>query len=299
MNAIFTKRHYSRAFFAIFGLVLLILFLTRAFIIPAFEPALKPSAAMLAAKVCEDVFASIVVTLGIGWLIFWLTPAVMWKTEMQVIEPKEIGPLLKDSMRKTEFWWYRGACGRFLRATTLPRVSEAARHAGLSKEINVSLLNPANERLCEEYATYRSSLRSADKGRQWTKERVKIEACATIVAVLRTKHTEPLLRIRLHVVDQFSAFRVDMSSSHAVITKEDETAPAMRCDSGTYFYLSYRDDMVLLQRQSREITPAITCPVETEGVRAFLASVFPQTSFTADEVGQIVDAALRPESPYS
>ncbi|GGX80621.1 hypothetical protein GCM10011290_05430 [Vogesella alkaliphila] len=80
------------------------------------------------------------------------------------------------------------------------------------------------------------------------------EIVATAVAALKFQFSEPLLRIRVFFVDHFSAFRLDISDQCVIVTKEDKEASALRADAGTYFYDSYKDDVRLTERQSKEMT---------------------------------------------
>jgi hypothetical protein len=191
---------------------------------------------------------------SLGAFLFWLTPSIIKRSAIAVVEPKQINPLLKVAATGTRAWVYKGACGRYTRATTIPKLAEAARLEGIGRDITICLLNPKNEAVCTAYATYRRSLKSGSAGTPWTCQVVQEEIIATAVTALKYQFSEPLLRIRVFFVDHFSAFRLDISDHFVVLTKEDKEASALRADAGTYFYDSYKDDVRLTERQSTEMT---------------------------------------------
>ncbi|TEU30273.1 hypothetical protein [Alkanindiges illinoisensis] len=252
MNEILSKEHYRRTFFIIVGLLLILVILVRCFVTPYFG-ADALNFIQFTVKFLDSFVVSLIITVFIGGFVFWLTPSIVKRSAIEVIEPKRINPTLKSSVSNTRFWIYKGTCGRYTRATTIPKLAEAARIAGLGRDITICLLNPKNEKLCAEYATYRRSLKSAHANDPWTEKSVQEEILATAVTALKYQYSEPLLRIRVFFVDHFSAFRLDITEDFVVITKEDKEASALRADSGTYFYDSYKDDVRLTERQSKEM----------------------------------------------
>jgi hypothetical protein len=83
---------------------------------------------------------------------------------------------------------------------------------------------------------------------------VRAELLATIVAAYAWRSKEPLLELTVALHRNISLFRVDMSSSLLLITKEDSREPALRCDAGTFFYNAYRQDL-RMSRDQADILP--------------------------------------------
>jgi len=254
MDEIFSKPHYRRTFFGIVALVLMLALVTRFFVLPYFVPAQALTLAALIGSLLDNLVISLFLAVLLGGFIFWITPKIVKRSAMEVLAPKQINPLLKGAATATRAWIYKGACGRYTRATTIPKLAEAARTEGIGRDITVCLLNPKNEALCAAYATYRRSLKSASSGVAWNRQAVQEEILATAVTALRFQFSEPLLRIRVFFTDHFSAFRLDISDQYVIVTKEDKEASALRADAGTYFYDSYKDDVRLTERQSKEMT---------------------------------------------
>jgi len=253
MDVILSKKHYRRSFFLVVALILALSFLTRFIAIPFFEPTEKVNLIQFYVTILDTLSTSLIITVFIGAFIFWLTPEIVKKSVMEVIEPKEINPLFKKAATETKTWINKGACGRYTRAVTLPSLAQSARHEGIGRDIRIILLDPAEMDTCEEYANYRRSLKSADTRGPWTKEKVQEEIIATILTALQLKSNEPLLTIVIHLTSNFSAFRLDISDSYVIVTKEDKEAAGLRADSGTYFYNSYKDETRLIERQSKKV----------------------------------------------
>lgn len=253
MDAILSKKHYRKSFFIIVALILALDFLTRFIVIPFFEPTAKVDFIQFFVTILDTLSVSLIITVFIGAFIFWLTPDIVKKSAMEVIEPKEINPLFKKAATETKTWINKGACGRYTRAVTIPSLAQSAKHEGIGRDIRIILLDPAEIGTCDEYANYRRSLKSADTRGPWTKEKVQEEVIATVLTALQFKYKEPLLTINIHLASTFSTFRLDISDAYVIVTKEDKEVAGLRADSGTYFYNSYKDETRLIERQSKKV----------------------------------------------
>ncbi|MBV1883884.1 MAG: hypothetical protein KUG82_19750 [Pseudomonadales bacterium] len=305
MDSILNKRHYRNAFYLLVALILMSALTLRFLVLPQFDTTLEASIPKFSASLLDGLVISLIVTIFIGSFVFWLTPKIFKKSVMDVIEPREIGPLLKKAVADTRSWTYKGACGRYTRATTLPSLASAAKHEGLGRDIRITILNPNNDQLCAEYATYRRSLKSANNSKLWTESKVKEEVLATIVSALRYKHEEPLLRIELYLIDHFSAFRFDISDQYVIVTKEDKEAAGLRADAGTYFYDSYKDDVRLSERQSIKVESQNKIPIGALLTKDSLHLLIREVDLVSEErltslnLESIVTAINSPEDPYS
>lgn len=254
MKELLEKKSYRTPFILIIILITMLVLFLKIYVLPDFDPSIKFNKLLLIGTFLDSLVISLITTVMIGMFIFWLEPEVMRLSKIDVIEPKEINPLLKSALTTTRFWIYKGSCGRYTRATTLPRLAESARIKGIGRDISLYILNPNNTLLCEEYSTYRRSLKSCKNQTEWSPEAVQEELISTAVVALKYIYTEPLLNINLYFVESFSTFRFDISEQYVVITKEDNEASALKADAGTYFYDSYKDDIRIIQRQSLQMT---------------------------------------------
>ena len=152
MDEIFSKQHYRRTFFGIVALLLLLALVTRFFVIPYFEPTQVLTSSALLGSLLDNFVVSLFLAVFLGGFVFWLTPAIVKRSAIEVIAPRQINPLLKSAASATRNWVYKGACGRYTRATTLPKLAEAARIEGIGRDITICILNPKNDDLCAAYA---------------------------------------------------------------------------------------------------------------------------------------------------
>jgi hypothetical protein len=304
MHEILSKKHYRRVFFVLVLLILFFALTVRFFTLPGFDAHLATSPAELIAAILDHLVVALFVTVVIGCFVFWITPDIVRRSNIDVVDPKQINSLLKDATRTSKIWIYKGACGRFTRATTFPKLAEAARQEGIGRDISVYILNPKNEALCAEYATYRRSLKSGNTGTPWTSLHVQEEIIATAVSAMKFQYSEPLLRIKVFFVDHFSAFRFDISDQYVVVTKEEKEASALKADSGTFFYDSYRDDVRLVERQCFPLnsTGKIGMPatLTEDAVRDAIrvAGIVDEQTINSLNLGKITAAINNPVDPY-
>lgn len=304
MEEILSKHHYRKTFFTIVLLILALSLVLRFYTLPFYNPSLKYSYTAFFALIIDNLVVSLFISVFIGAFIFWITPKIVKRSEMEVVDPNQINPLLKLAANSTKFWIYKGACGRYTRATTLPMLAEAARLEGIGRDITIYLLNPRNEELCEEYATYRQSLKSGNKKGAWTQQIVQEEILATAIYALTYHISQPLLKVRVFFLNNFSVFRLDVSDKYVVITKEDKDASALRADVGTYFYDSYKDDIRLIERQATEFLFPRKVDIAMLSQEAYLRKVlrttnlFDETKLDVTQVKKIIERVNKPADPY-
>jgi hypothetical protein len=283
-------------------LAIALAFLVRYVCLPLLDPTLTLKGAQLAASLVEKVFTSFLVTVLIGCLIFWLEPKIARQATITVVNPKDISGLLATALEDSKEWWFRGGTGRYLRAVTLPTLAERSRNSSSGKRLHVQLLDPANRSICERYANYRRGLRSsAHEAQQWTLERVRAEICGTLLAVFIKVSEYPLLRVEVTLTPTFSSFRIDLSAKYAIITKEDQRAPGVRCDQGSYFYDAYKDDMELTAQMGRSVSiPTVPIDLSLPSVRQAFADLGLEIDDLGDEfLLTSIERAKSPANPYA
>lgn len=304
MQNILEKDHNRKNFYLVVLSILIIASIIRFFVLPYFEDSLKVSWLQFFALLLDSLVISLFITVLIGSFIFWFTPSIMKISVMDVLEPKEIGPLLKKANSDSKLWIYKGSCGRYMRAVTLPEMAEAARKEGLGRDITILLINPENKKLCEEYANYRRSLKSS-KINEWTIQKVQQEVISTIISALKYSYEEPQLKIDIYLVNHFSAFRLDISDHYVIVTKEDKEATGLRADSGTYFYNSYKDDVRLTERQSKRVNFSSKVPsgsnLTGDKVKKLIvdAEILSESNLSNIDISQIVKNVNNPVDPYA
>lgn len=304
------RPYIKRYFYTIVLLIAVLITVVRYAVIPYYCNAdclQTNSAYTVIQKILDDFLSSLVVTIGVGSLLLWLAEPSDRLVGAQPIEPKMIKIYLEQAMRDTEYWYFRGGTGTYLKAVTLPNLARFARQRGTRCKVTIDILDPTNIELCELYSRYRNSMASAlNMGNDpWTSSRVRTELYATILLVCMLKADEPLLNISIGLSQEMSIFRYDISSMYAIITNEDPQAPAFKIDKGTYFYNSYSEDTILHLEQAKKINldkvkglPRNT--VELEAVESLFQSIGVLTpDLTQEGLQQIMERALAPKNPYA
>lgn len=110
-------------------------------------------------------------------------------------------------------------------------------------------------------------------------------------------------RVEIGLRNTFSTFRYDFSSTHAILTKEDPQAPALRCAAPGYYYAAYRGEIIFTFSQSKQI-PGTNGLLSNQDVdigiaKKALEAIFIGQSLINDKViEKAVVLANNAENPY-
>lgn len=301
MEQILLSKYARKAFFFISGILFLLLLLIRILFIPKISTYLNKEYIIIINTILDAFLSTGVSTVFIASLAFWLTPRVMKKSQMDIIEPKEIKDYLEKA-RDTDEYWFAGGTGRFTRSKTIPKLANDARFSNFSKKIVLILINPNNENVCTNYVKYRNRIRSGIKT-NWDTKKLKKELFATIVSAYSWKREQPLLDLTIGLIDHYSMFRIDLSTKLVVITKEDTSEPALMCEKDTFFFKSYLEDLRLSLNQSQilnEKEEGISFnELDGEKIRDFITSLGLETSILEDDdFKEIAEIVKKGENPY-
>jgi hypothetical protein len=219
-------------------------------------------------------------------------------------------PAFAQAREKTTRWTFRGGTGTYTRAMTLPVCVANARDSIPRRGLDVRLmiLDPLDERLCEMYAEYRTSIPSRvdGTGESWTADRTRKESFATVLAAGWHKRSYSLLNISVYLVSTMSTFRYDLSDSRIIITQDHPEFPAMVISRDNPHYHAYVTEINKSQQQARPVTiegphAQLIEPLTEDKVRQFFADVgvpLPD-SFTEGDVRQIIEKAIQAKNPYA
>lgn len=227
---------------------------------------------------------------------------------VKVLHGAEVGEALDEARRNTDRWAFKGGTGTFLRAVTLRECVQAARRKKHTMHMQIEIIDPANERLCEGYAQFRRSLSDQPDatGEIWTVDRTRKEAYATVLAACWYWQRFSFLTIEVGLSSVMSTFRWDMTPQRLIITQEDPQFPAMMLQPGRYYYEIYSRELMASLRQSRQLalsqlsrTTLSDEPTVDEARKLFaeLDLALPR-SFTDRDVADIIGKALQAKNPY-
>ena len=256
----------------------------------------------LASQIIDNVSTTIVVTILITAFLWWLTPPRARQAGVSLIEPRELAGYFNDGLATSNTWCFFGGCGRYFRSAVLNIMTQRARAESTSKSVIAIILNPENETLCERHARYRAGTRRGHTVGHWTSARVRQELIATIVTAKAMSFNQGLLDVEILVADHFSSFRVDISKSFAIQTREDPTAPALRSEEGSYYYNAQVNEFRLLREQASVVEGGeLECAnVRTvESLRKALTEMkLTSCQLSARELAEVVGIVQNPENPY-
>jgi hypothetical protein len=227
---------------------------------------------------------------------------------VQVLPGAEITQAHAWARIGTDRWVFKGATGQYLRAVTLPDCVQAARAGNRTIKVQFEIIDPTNRELCARYALFRDSLEPGPdrSGEVWTVDRTRKEAFATILAACWYRQNYTFLDIAGGLSQVVTTFRIDMSSSHLIITQEPGDSPALVVEAGKPHYSAYEKDLQSSFTQARfvELSRARDAslsaePTVEEAWRLFkaLGLALPVT-FTEQDVTHIIVKALRAPDPY-
>lgn len=247
-------RGRTRSIF-VWSIVVIVAFLLtiRYFVLPHYEPTLAQGGFPLAAKLLEDISATIIVTVLVAVFLWWITPSRVRNSGIEIVEPRELPRHFNEALVNSKDWRFVGGCGRYFRSAVLQEMTKRARQESTSKSVSAVILNPANDLLCERHARYRAGTKRGQKEGNWTKVRVKQELLATIVIAKAVAKRQGLIDVSIFLSDHHSSFRVDISTVCAIQTREDSTAPALRSDSGSYYFAALNDEYRIANEQAKRV----------------------------------------------
>jgi hypothetical protein len=223
---------------------------------------------------------------------------------VRVLNGPEVAQALADARRMTDRWVFRGGTGTYIRAMTLPECVAGARRDRRTLQIQLEIIDPTDERVCQSYVSFRHSL--SDDPSEWTVERAQRESYATIVACCWHRQRYQLLEVKIGLSQVMPTLRWDLSVDCLIITQESPRKPALLVghDKLLYTYMqteltkSFEQATLVPMDQARNALLSDS-PMVDEVRRLFRAINMPlPSSFTDQDVRDIIDRALNAENPY-
>ncbi|AYF77196.1 hypothetical protein D7D52_29020 [Nocardia yunnanensis] len=220
----------------------------------------------------------------------------------------EIDQAHARARRTTDRWIHRGGTGTFLRVTTLPYFLERARAEHQLLTVQVEILDPGNEQLCQAEALYRNSLqpRGDANGRPWTADRIRKQSYATVLACAWYRQQSEFLTVDLALSSALTTYRWDMSDDVVIMNQRGANTPALLFEHGKTQYSDLARELAVSFKQGRPIAlgrdtelrpPSEPTIVQTRRVLDQVGLPLPSV-YTDDDVVEIVEYALRPVNTF-
>lgn len=204
-------------------------------------------------SVLNGLIATIIVTTFVALAVRYMSPPREVSDATSYIHSHDISMYLEDAARSTKEWTYYGHTGRYVRSAIFPILLGKAQ-GGRAIDVCMLILDPRDDRLCEYYARYRKTARTAKTGPQWTKDTVKSELLATVLAAMELRALGSI-NVEIGFIKHVSLFRIDLSTDRLLITQEDSLEPALGYESGPGFYEYYRRDIMMAREQASRLKP--------------------------------------------
>ncbi|MET7486272.1 hypothetical protein [Streptomyces sp. NPDC005538] len=219
---------------------------------------------------------------------------------VRTLSGAEVALAHEQARRTTARWVFKGGTGTYLRAVTLPECVLEAQRQRRALSMKIDIINPADDRVCAAYARFRSTFGVAE----WTVERTRKEAYATVVAAVWHRQRLDTLEIDVHLSSVAPALRFDLSDTALIITQDDPTRVSLYVERDRPLYAYYVTELHQSREQAvkldlRDAVPLADDPTVDEVGRLLDGLGLPLPSaFTDRDVGDIIDKALHAENPY-
>jgi hypothetical protein len=223
---------------------------------------------------------------------------------VRTLSGAEVALAHERARRTTTRWVFKGGTGTYLRAVTLPECVLEAQRQRRSLTMKIDIINPADEQVCAAYARFRSTFGPGPDDAQWTVERTRKEAYATVVAASWHRQRLDTLEVDVHLSSVAPALRFDLSDSCLIITQDDPSRVSLCVERDRPLYDYYVTELHQSREQAvkldlREAVRLADEPTVDEVRRLLDRLGLPlPPSFTDRDVGDIIDKALRAENPY-
>ncbi|MBB4821848.1 hypothetical protein HNP29_005261 [Pseudomonas alcaligenes] len=191
--------------------------------------------------------ASALITALFGMLM--IIPFIPTKEKGEIIEipaqkiTAEFERLLDSATR----WKYQGNFGRYLRGKVLPTLASKT-----NVQVQVCLIDPANQDLCTRHAEYRGNINAIDKGRRYDSAAVSLEVMVTIVVAAWYARNKSM-DISIYLSGKFDPIRIDGSDEAIILTVEDRRSPALMVTQNHFTASHFNLQMQTARDQARKI----------------------------------------------
>jgi hypothetical protein len=284
-------------------LLFLLILLLRVFLFSEVDANGNPDKTALIRSFFDSLMATILVTASVSITLLWLKHPYKENLIETLIQPFQIDDALRKGLQNSTEWYYCGHTGRYIRSQILPALSRDSLARNENKHVKVIILNPCNINVCDFYAIYRNHSRSNNKKSQWSKKRVQSELLATILCLIELQQSNSMIEVQAGLIETVSLFRIDFSSTMALVTQEDNQEPAIMYSNESHFYRCYRREIELVWKQCNQLDYSnFSCVLDysdLDSIKTCLKEVgISVNSFSDDILNQAVIQAQKKASPY-
>ncbi len=203
--------------------------------------------------ILDNLIATSIVMVFIHFVINFIKLPEMLQIQESKVMPKNIRAELQKAARNTDEWTYVGNTANYVRNKIYPILAEQATNNDKNIKIKIIILDPNNQKLCEDYAKYRKNNRSNKVSNiDWNYQYVQAQLIATLIKTIHLHKKGGLVTCELAFSNHFSQFRYDFSHDDLIITFENPQEPALHYSRGSVFFDKYQRECTLKWQQSIE-----------------------------------------------
>jgi hypothetical protein len=237
----------------------------------------------------------------IAILLMWLMPAEDRVPEMNVIEQRDIEPLIQAECATAREWLVRARTASYFKSRTLPWLAASASSRNTSITVRMQIMDPTDENLQAAYMRYLNTRDGIAK--KWNSARVRNEIFATILSAYAWREVCPRLELEIGLSASFWILSIDISQRCALVTGQYRGHPAVKYQEGTAFYNTYRDEFESGMMSCRILDPAVRSPrpdeLDVPSIKSMLDNLQLDRSRITDEDYRSIDQYIRrPEHRY-
>ncbi|GAB2526575.1 hypothetical protein [Nocardia heshunensis] len=237
-----------------------------------------------------------------------VTRLVQETAAVRLLYGAEVDQAQARARRTSNRWISKGGTGTSLRVTTLKFFLDRARAEHQLMNLQVEILDPGNEQLCQAEALYRNSLQPGGdaNGRPWTADRIRKQSYGSVLACAWYRQQSEFLSIDLALSPALTTYRWDMSDEIVIVNQRGSNTPALMFEHGKTQYSDLARELAVSFKQGRHIPlgrdtelrpPAEPTIVQTRHLLEQLGVGLP-VMYTDEDVTEIVEYALRPVNTF-
>lgn len=217
---------------------------------PNIESSLTPAYIKYIEDILDKIATSLCVSVFIGLFLFYIEVPNSEKKH-EIIAPNRLKEIFLKNQLTTDFWYFSGGTGRYIRSTVIPAISKISKSQNEHRTIKVLLLDPMDDKLCLNYANYRNNLNSSKN--EWNINYVRNQIISTICYSVIYKNSNQMLDVSVFLKKTFSTLRLDLSKENCVVTKEDQKELALVIPDDTFLYRTYKEEILQFAKQCEEL----------------------------------------------
>jgi len=243
MKNVLKHKHTRKIFITLVVISFILISLIQILLIPEIEKhSINKEIIMYIKRILDSFMISLFVSVLIALISNYFEIPDTEK-KFDILEPYKLQEQFSKSYNTLTFWYFTGGIGRYTRDITLKKIDEISRTNNQHIRLNIAILNPSKNRICEDYAKYRRNLNSSKSNHfSWDYNNVKLEVLTTIIILAIYKSNNDLLDIDLRLKNNFSTLRLDINNSEIFITKEDKREASIYAKKDSFIYRTYLED---------------------------------------------------------